>query len=155
VFVVAEHTRVLDRLLLGLSAYRPVTVRGGQSDAAKSAAVDAFNCGDARVLVGQVDAAGVGFNLHGDGRNTHVVVVQLPWTPAQLVQAEDRLHRIGQTGSVEVEIALCSIDGSWTIDERLWGLLETKNFSATSTIDGVGEWLLEETVEGLINSYRS
>jgi SWI/SNF-related matrix-associated actin-dependent regulator of chromatin subfamily A-like protein 1 len=31
-----------------------------------------------------------------------VVFAELVWTPAQLIQAEDRAHRLGQTGSLEV-----------------------------------------------------
>lgn len=155
VFIVAEHNAVMDHLILALAKFNPVAVRGGMSDKAKTDAVDAFNAGTARVLVGQVDAAGVGLTLHGNGRNHHVVVAQLPWTPAQLVQAEDRLHRIGQVADVQVEVALAAINNSWTIDERLWSVLEAKNFSATSTIDGEGEYLLEDAAEAVLSTYRS
>jgi len=106
------------------------------------------------VLVGQITAAGVGLTLHGDGRNHRVVIVQLPWTPADLKQAEDRLHRIGQTKDVHVEIALCAIDNIWTIDERLWNILEAKNFNTTSAIDGDGEFLLAAAQDSLLDTYR-
>ncbi|MGA1076829.1 MAG: DEAD/DEAH box helicase, partial [Ilumatobacteraceae bacterium] len=129
VFVVAEHRDVIDALVIGLAKYNPGVVQGGMSDTAKQAAVDAFCDGSSRVLVGQITAAGVGLTLHGGGINHRVVVVQLPWTPAELKQAEDRLHRIGQTNDVEVEVLLAHIDGRWTIDERLWSVLEDKNFS--------------------------
>lgn len=154
VFVVAEHGDVIDGLIAGLRAYSPTTVRGGMSDARKQAAVDAFNNGDSRVLVGQITAAGVGLTLHGNGLNHRVVVVQLPWTPADLKQAEDRLHRIGQTNDVHVEIALCAIDGIWTIDERLWSVLETKNWDTGATVDGEGEYLLSSAQDSLIDTYR-
>jgi SWI/SNF-related matrix-associated actin-dependent regulator of chromatin subfamily A-like protein 1 len=154
VFVVAEHHEVMDDLMIGLARYEPVTVRGGMSDAAKQDAVDAFNTGDSRVLVGQVIAAGVGLTLHGDGANHRVVVVQLPWTPADLVQAEDRLHRIGQTSAVTVEILLAHIEGRWTIDERLWGMLESKHFNLTALVDGNAHYMVSEIVEGVLDSYR-
>jgi len=154
VFVVAEHGDVMDGLLAGLSKYNATTVRGGMSDTAKAEAVDAFNSGASRVLVGQITAAGVGLTLHGDGRNHRVVIVQLPWTPADLKQAEDRLHRIGQTKDVHVEIALCAIDNIWTIDERLWNILEAKNFNTTSAIDGDGEFLLAAAQDSLLDTYR-
>jgi SWI/SNF-related matrix-associated actin-dependent regulator 1 of chromatin subfamily A len=154
VFVVAEHHDVMDSLMLGLAQYNPVSVRGGMRDDDKQAAVDEFNAGTARVLVGQVTAAGVGLTLHGDGLNTRVVVVQLPWTPADLQQAEDRLHRIGQTNDVHVEILLAHIEGRWSIDERLWGMLESKHFDASTLVDGNGEFMLSDIHESILDSYR-
>jgi SNF2 family DNA or RNA helicase len=154
VFIVAEHKDVMDRLVLGLAKYLPVSVQGGMSDSAKQDAVDAFTSGQCRVLVGQIIAAGVGLTLHGDGRNHRVIVAQLPWTPADLRQAEDRLHRIGQTNDVEVEVSLAHIDGRWTIDERLWSMLESKNFATGEVIDGQGDYLLSDIHEGLLDSYR-
>lgn len=154
VFVVAEHRDVIDRLLIKLARYNPTVVQGGMSDNDKQDNVDAFNSGESRVLVGQITAAGVGLTLHGDGKNHRVVVAQLPWTPAELKQAEDRLHRIGQTHDVMVEVGICHIEGSWTIDERLWGILESKNFASTTITDGEGEWLLSEVQESLLDSYR-
>ena len=67
---------------------------------------------------------------------------------------EDRLHRIGQTRDVTVEIALAAIDNRWTVDERLWQQLEGKNFNAGQVIDGAGDYLLEEYQDALLDSYR-
>ncbi len=154
VFVVAEHSDVIDGLLIGLAKYNPTVVAGGMTDREKDENVQAFITGESKVLIGQVTAAGVGLTLHGDGRNRRVVVAQLPWTPADLRQCEDRLHRLGQTRDVLVEVALCAIEGRWNIDERLWGMLEGKNFSATSRIDGEGEFLLDNVQSGILDSYR-
>lgn len=154
VFVVAEHKDVMDELLIGLQKYDPSVVRGGMSDAEKDREVTAFITGESRVMVGQITAAGVGLTLHGGGRNRRVIIAQLPWTPAELKQAEDRLHRLGQTRDVVVEVALCAIEGKWTIDERLWGQLEGKNFSASTLLDGTGEYLLEAVVDGVLDTYR-
>jgi SWI/SNF-related matrix-associated actin-dependent regulator 1 of chromatin subfamily A len=153
VFIVAEHHDVMDALGLKLR-YPIVEVRGGMDDYEKQDAVDAFTSGRARVMIGQVTAAGVGLTLHGGGTNTRVVVAQLPWTPADLRQAEDRLHRIGQTKDVQVEIALCALENRWTIDERLWGVLEQKAFQTGELIDGEGEFLLESIQDGVLDSYR-
>lgn len=155
VFIVAEHKEVMDELYDALRSFEPATVRGGMSDKDKDREVTAFITGETRVMIGQITAAGVGLTLHGDGRNRRVVIAQLPWTPAELKQAEDRLHRLGQTRDVIVEVALCAIEGRWTIDERLWGLLEGKNFSASTLQDGEGEYLLEGVLDGVLDSYRS
>lgn len=153
VFLVAEHNDVMDTLGLHIK-YPTVEVRGGMDDYQKQDAVDAFTSGRARVMIGQVTAAGVGLTLHGGGLNTRVVVAQLPWTPAELRQAEDRLHRIGQTNDVQVEIMLCALDNRWTIDERLWGVLEQKSFNTGELIDGKGEFLLEDVQTGVLDTYR-
>lgn len=155
VFVVAEHREVMDDLMFGLRKYNPTTVQGGMSDAEKADNVDRFCSGDSRVMVGQITAAGVGLTLHGGGINHRVVVAQLPWTPADLKQAEDRLHRIGQTHDVMVEVSLAAINGTRSIDERLWSMLESKNFNSTAITDGEGEYLLSEVQDGLLDSYRS
>lgn len=153
IFVVAEHSAVMDELQ---SAFpKSVSIRGGMSDADKTEAVDAFNKGEVNLLFGQIVSAGVGLTLHGNGRNHRVVFAQIPWTPADLRQAEDRLHRIGQTHDVEVTICLSAIEGSLTIDERLWKLLDTKAFSASTLENGVGETLTNDAViEGIMDSYR-
>ena len=156
VFIVAEHHEVIEQLVLKLHSYGCVAVHGRQSDDEKQHAIDTFCDGTARVLVGQVKAAGVGLTLHGGGLNRRVIVAQLPWSPSDLVQAEDRLHRIGQTNDVEVEIALSHIEGKWTIDERLWSMLELKAFSSAEAIDGNGEYLIgsESITSGVLDTYR-
>ena len=154
VFIVAEHHSVMGPIADGLDKYGVVMYNGTMGDKEKASAVEDFTSGDARVMVGQIKSAGVGLTLHGDGRNHRVIIAQLPWSPADIQQAEDRLHRIGQTSDVEVEICLSSIDNSWTVDERLWGLLEGKAFSASELIDGKGEFLLEEIQDSIIDSYR-
>lgn len=159
VFVVCENTLVIEQVVEGLKKFNPVTIAGGMSDADKDWSVQEFNAGRSRVLVGQVTAAGVGFTLHGDGRNHRVVVAQLPWTPADLKQAEDRLHRIGQTHDVIVEVMLSDftdeVPNHLSIDQRLWAMLETKNFNSTTITDGLGEFLLSEVQDGILDSYRT
>lgn len=154
VLVVAEHSEVLDDLLIGLTKFNPVTVRGGQTDNQRQNEIELFTSGKSRVMVGQISAVGVGLTLHGEGINHRVVIAQLPWTPADLKQAEDRLHRIGQTHDVMIEVGLCSIEGHRTIDERLWAMLERKNFDASMISDGEGEVLLKEIQDGVLDSYR-
>jgi len=154
VFVVAEHSEVIDRLALGLSKYDPVVINGSTSKKGREEAVDAFTNGDSRVMVGQVKAAGVGLTLHGGGINHRVVIAQLPWNPSDLLQAEDRLYRHGQTKDVDIEVCLSAIDGRWTIDERLWGRLEAKQFDTEMILDGEGSYLLYDPTDDILDSYR-
>jgi len=56
-----------------------------------------------RVLVVTYGTGGVGLNLTVART---VAVVELPWTHAELVQGEDRVHRIGQTKPVRIVLLL-------------------------------------------------
>lgn len=154
VLIGAENKSVIEGLLFGLKKHYPAVVQGGMTDKAKQTNIDNFNSGRSRVLVGQLQAAGVGLTLHGGGRNHRVIMAQLPWAPATLEQFEDRLYRIGQTHDVISEVALAAIDGTWTIDERVWSVLEQKHFNSKRLSDGRGEWLLESTLDSILDSYR-
>ena len=51
-----------------------------------------------------------------------VVFAELYWNPGVLLQAEDRVHRIGQQNSVLVQYLL----GNGTFDDKFWPLLQRK-----------------------------
>jgi len=159
VLIIAEHGEVLDALTMGLQKYWPTTIRGGMTENERDLNVDQFNLGKSRVLIGQITSAGTGFTLHGDGKNRRVVFAQLPWTPAEVRQAEDRLHRIGQTHDVMVELTgavIPTASNGTTIDERLWAALSAKAFSAGQVQDGKGDVLIDEVSieDEVLSSYR-
>jgi superfamily II DNA or RNA helicase len=59
--------------------------------------VDRFQRGESPAFVSTSSAGGVGIDLF---RANTVLVVDRPWTPGDVEQAEDRCHRIGQTRNV-------------------------------------------------------
>jgi SNF2 family DNA or RNA helicase len=61
--------------------------------------VAAFQRGDIRVFAGTIAAGGESITLH---RSSTVVFLDRHWSPAKNVQAEDRVHRIGQRDAVQV-----------------------------------------------------
>jgi len=72
-----------------------VTLTGKHTSKQRDAAVRRFqNQDSARVFIGNLQAAGTGITLTA---GTHVVFNDLDWVPANHWQAEDRIHRIGQT----------------------------------------------------------
>ncbi|CAM9208687.1 unnamed protein product [Chrysoparadoxa australica] len=74
-------------------------------------------------------AAGVGITLTAASR---VVFAELFWTPAQLLQAEDRCHRIGQTSQVQVEYLVAKD----SLDDCLWPLIKEKIKTLGEVVEG-------------------
>ncbi len=127
--VFAHHREVLDELATAFGD-AAVTLTGSSSSEARQAAVDRFqedpSC---TVFVGSIRAAGVGITLTAAA---HVVFAELDWVPAQLTQAEDRTHRIGQNESVLVQHLVLQD----SLDARMVRTLLRKQRVVAATLDG-------------------
>jgi SWI/SNF-related matrix-associated actin-dependent regulator 1 of chromatin subfamily A len=102
ILVGAWHRSVIDALADELSDLRVGVLDGRTSANEKSRLQDAFNAKELDVLIGQIAAMGVSLNLqHGGNR---IVVVEEDWSPSVMDQFYARLHRIGQTEHVHIDI---------------------------------------------------
>lgn len=112
-------------------AVRSGAIIGGVKPEERASLQDRFNDpeDDLRVLVGNIKAMGVGLNLQGACSNA--IFLDLDWTPGGNEQAEDRLHRGGQTENVTIHI----IQAEHTVDEFIAAKLEGKQ----GLIDGLIE----------------
>jgi SWI/SNF-related matrix-associated actin-dependent regulator 1 of chromatin subfamily A len=72
-----------------------------------------------RVAILAITAAGIALTLTAAST---VYFAELYWTPAALLQAEDRAHRIGQSRVVQVTYFLADD----TVDELLWPMVRQK-----------------------------
>ena len=96
-----------------------VRVTGDDSLAEKQAAVDAFQYGEAQLIICSIKAAGVGLTLTA---SSNVAFVEFPWTYADCCQCEDRAHRIGQKNNVTCYYLI----GRSTIDPVLYNIIHKK-----------------------------
>jgi SWI/SNF-related matrix-associated actin-dependent regulator 1 of chromatin subfamily A len=119
VCVFAHHHEVVDGLVDAMREFGVAVVDGRTSNADRQKAVDAFQTGAPRVFIGGIQAAGVGLTLTAASL---AVFAELGWTPDELAQAEDRLHRITQVNSVLVQYLVW--EGS--LDERQAQLMVQK-----------------------------
>lgn len=97
----AHHTDVLDIVQDKLTAAGIKTVRvdGTMSQSARQESIDSFQNGDAQVFIGSIRACSEGITLTA---SSTVYFGEMDWTPAKMMQCEDRCHRIGQKNSVNV-----------------------------------------------------
>ena len=100
-----------------------------------------FQAGKYRLFIGNITAAGVGLDLY---HASDVVFFDLPWTAAELFQAEDRVHRFGQTKPVEVHIPFFE----QTRDERNIKAIVSRAKDARLVIDGKQDWSARSFIEG-------
>lgn len=114
-----------------------VSITGRESVAEKQAAIDAFqNDPDCPLIFCGIRASGVGITLTAA---SNVLFVELPYTYADCVQAEDRAHRISQKNNVTCYYLL----GRHTIDQRLYNLIYQKRAMANELL-GDGDEILKD-----------
>ena len=131
VVVFCHHRSIHAMLCERLSQFSPVSIIGGQSDSARQDAIDAFQSGGTRLMVAGLRAGNVGINLN---TSRYVVFAELDWSPAIHLQAEDRLHRIGQKNTVFAYYLI----GNGTLDGHVANVLVDKGTEIDAIIDGAG-----------------
>ena len=98
--VFAHHHAVHDAISDALDAFKPASITGRETMAAKAASQAAFQRGETNLCLIALRAA---TGIDGLQERARVVVfAELDWSPAVHRQAEDRAHRMGQRNSVMV-----------------------------------------------------
>ena len=124
-----------------------VAVDGRTVSKARQPEIDKFqNDPDCMVFVAST-AMGMGVTLTAA---SNALFIERQWTPGIEEQMEDRLHRIGQTGSVLVHYM--QVEGS--IDEKMDKLVENKRSILNEIVDGEkkrdrGESIINELLSEL------
>lgn len=147
IIVFAHHHSVIEKIL---AHYNPkpkggkpkpqeaVAVYGPVDALKRDAAVHAFMTdANVRVFVGSIAAAGVGLTLTAAKT---VIFAEVDWVPANIAQAEDRAHRIGQTDVVNV----IHVVVEKSLDARMVQLLVEKADVADRALDKPAQLVVPE-----------
>ena len=125
-----------------------VKIDGSTTTKKRNEAVKSFQNDDkVKLFVGNIKAAGVGLTLTAASK---VAIVQFPWNPGEVLQAEGRSLRIGQTKKVTIYKFIAKD----TIEERIVKLLDYKQDEIDKIIDGKDVKYKKDLVKLLIESYR-
>lgn len=98
---------------------RVASITGQDPDDRRQRAIDRFTTGEANIFIAPVRAAGVGINLQVA---SDVLFIERLWVPTAMGQAEDRVHRLGQSRTVTVTY----LDARETVDEHIAKVLAAK-----------------------------
>lgn len=113
-----------------LKRFNPAYITGKKKSNKRMTDVERFqNDPSCKVIIGTLGAMGTGLTLTAA---QNVIFLDEPWTRAVRDQAEDRAHRIGTKGTVNVTFLCCKN----TIDERIHTIVERKGQVSDAIIDG-------------------
>ncbi len=116
VAVFAHHRDVIESIANHFPG--SAVVYGGMSTKERDYAISEFNTNpNCRVFIGSISTAGMGINLQTSGAST-AVFVEIDWRPSYNIQAEDRIHRMGQKNSVTIY--------NLVVDDSLDGYIASK-----------------------------
>lgn len=130
VIIFSNWTKVINPLYIKLSSlgYNPALVTGESKDSILE--MNKFQSDNTcKVILGTTPALGTGYTL--TAANT-VIFIDEPWSKAIKDQAEDRCHRIGTKGTVNIITLICKD----TIDERIHQIIKDKGELSDRIVDG-------------------
>ena len=105
-------------------------IHGSDSDTKVEAEKARFMSGEARVIVASLKKGGTGHTLTAA---SDVLIVEQDWTPANLNQAEDRVHRIGQEAE---SVTATHLVANLGIDQHLRAIVERKQVICDAVAQG-------------------
>uniref|UniRef100_A0A3Q3GBP7 SWI/SNF-related matrix-associated actin-dependent regulator of chromatin subfamily A-like protein 1 n=1 Tax=Labrus bergylta TaxID=56723 RepID=A0A3Q3GBP7_9LABR len=120
--VFAHHKLVLDHITseLGKKNAAYIRIDGTTPSAERQQLCEKFQVStNSCIAVLSITAANMGLTLHAADL---VVFAELFWNPGVLIQAEDRVHRIGQTSNVNIHYLVAK----GTADDHLWPMIQAK-----------------------------
>jgi SWI/SNF-related matrix-associated actin-dependent regulator 1 of chromatin subfamily A len=133
--VFAVHRSFIDALM---EKYRQTAVKvdGSVTGRKRQNNIDAFvNNKRFRLFIGQIKAAGVGWNAKGCST---VLFAEMGWSPGTHTQAEDRCHGLNR-GKAGVKMQAIYAVAKDTVEDVLARILQRKQKWLSETLDGEGK----------------
>jgi SWI/SNF-related matrix-associated actin-dependent regulator 1 of chromatin subfamily A len=131
--VVFAHNRMaIDKIRDSLEQNNITTrvIYGGISDEDRATAVSDFQTDqNVTVIIVGITAGGFGLTLTAASA---VAFIQLPWTPGEINQCADRVHRIGQTAD---SVNVYNLIAEGTIEEDISQMILSKGLVLDSVLD--------------------
>jgi len=131
VVIFCYHKDVVKQLVNYYKKLNPVFITGDVSIKRRNENVEKFqNKKNCRLFIATIRSCGVGITLTASDT---VIFMEYDWTASQLLQAEDRVHRIGQKESVNIYYLVLNNSVEITISQ----LVEKKFKLEKSILEGV------------------
>jgi SNF2 family DNA or RNA helicase len=130
IIVFAHHHDVMNAIedILKIEEVNYIRIDGSISVNNRNSLVERFQEDDSTdVAVLSITAAGTGLNLT---RAKVALFAELYWSPGNVMQAEDRIHRIGQKSSVRIIYLICRNAG----DTSMWASIQKKHATIGATV---------------------
>ncbi|KAL6535641.1 hypothetical protein OROMI_027015 [Orobanche minor] len=130
--IFAHHQPMIDAIhkFLLKKNVECIRIDGSTPAASRQALVTEFQEKDSvRAAVLSIKAGGIGLTLTAAST---VIFAELSWTPGDIIQAEDRAHRIGQVSSVNIYYLLAND----TVDDIIWDVIQNKLENLGQMLDG-------------------
>jgi hypothetical protein len=138
ILVFAHHHSVMQKIeeLLLKATVNYIRIDGRTPAVKKAKLIDKFtNDESVDIALLSITACGTGLNLTVANI---AVFAELYWTPGNILQAEDRIHRIGQKSA---EVRIIYLLGKNTADDIVWDQIQRKQNMLEATIGQGGNGL--------------
>ena len=129
IILFAIHRKMIEALARRVRA-KSIVIDGSVAGRRRKAVVEQFQRDrSTRVCIGNIKAMGVAVTLTA---SSTAAFCELDWVPGNMMQAEDRIHRIGQTKPSWIWWLVAA----GTIEEDLCEILERKQRVVSGVLDG-------------------
>lgn len=130
--IFSQWSTIAKDLGIELQKYQPIVITGDVDPDRRQKLVNEFQTNPhCKIAIGTIGAMGTGLTLN---KANHVFFMDKAWTSGENEQAEDRAHRIGTTGTVNI----ITMVAKNTIDEGIEDYLKENKDLFDRVVDGKG-----------------